>query len=189
MNPCQRFRESIFDLVDNELDILRRKELESHLKTCTSCSRFLEQIRNLRSQCRQLSPVQVSEEFHVLLRERIRREMAGKRGSFSPSISFSGRLIPAFGMMLVVICLGFWMLDQKTSFFDTSGNGIVVTQMPLAEQEDFEGEVQYVIDDYRNPVSISRNSEADGAPVAYTDSVLRGLEQDYIQNRLTPVSF
>ncbi len=189
MNPCQRFKEYIFDLVDNELDILRRKELESHLKTCAACSRFLEQIRNLRSHCRQLSSLQVSEEFHVLLRERIRREMAGKRGAFSPSISFSGRLIPAFGMMIVVICLGFWMLDQKTSFFETSGNRMIVSQMPVVEQEDFEGEVQYVIDDYRNPVSISRSSGAEEAPVAKTDSIFRSLEQDYIQNHLTPVSF
>ncbi|MBN2030556.1 zf-HC2 domain-containing protein [bacterium] len=189
MNPCQRFKESIFDLVDNELDIPRRKELESHLKTCTACTRFLAQIRNLRSQCSQLSRVKVSEEFHILLRERIRREMAGKRAVFSPSISFSGRLIPAFGIMVVVICLGFWMLDQKTSFFEPSSNKMTVSQMPLIEQEDFEGEIQYVIDDYRSPVSISRSSEEGETFIAETDSVLRGLEQDYIQNRLTPVSF
>ena len=84
MNPCERFKESIFDLVDDELDILRRKELERHLKACTLCSRFLEQIRSLRSQCKQLSSVSISEEFHIPLRERIRRENAGKRKFIYP---------------------------------------------------------------------------------------------------------
>ena len=186
MNPCQRFRESIFDFVDNELDILRKNELERHLKACTQCSRFLEQIHQLRSQCKQLSPITATEEFHVLLRERIRREMAGKRGALTPSIAFSARWIPAFGMMLLLIGVGFWMLDQKTSFFGSSDNRVAVSQVPTDNRREYEGEVQYVIDDYRDIISISRIEEE---PVINPDSVLHETEQEYIQNRLTPVSF
>ncbi len=187
MNPCQRFRESIFDLVDNELDTLRKRELELHLKGCTLCSRFLEQIRQLRSQCKHLSPVAATEEFNLLLRERIRREMAGKRGALTPSIAFSARWIPAFGMMLLLMGIGFWILDQKTSFFGASGNQIAVSQIPVSNQDNYEGEMQYVIDDYRDLISASRRIEEE--PVINPDSMLHETEQEYIQNRLTPVSF
>ena len=37
MTPCERYKDYIFNLLDDELDIRRRGELENHLKSCSSC--------------------------------------------------------------------------------------------------------------------------------------------------------
>lgn len=189
MTPCQRFRQLIFDLFDGELDILRKKELNSHLKECSQCAQFLSKLRLLRSHLRGLTPVRTSDSFHLLLRERIRREIAGKRRITVPSFSLPTRWIPAFGLVLLVIIIGSWIMVRRTSLFKPSGSEMRVTQSSRLRGEDFHGHVDYVIDDFPNRVSVSRVDNERGTRFIDRDSLILPDTLEGVRPRVTPVSF
>ena len=189
MNPCHRFRESMFDFFDGELDALRKKDLERHLQECSRCARFLDQILLLRSHLKTLTPVKTSDSFLVLLRERIRREVAGKRRTGVVSVSFARRWIPAFSLGILVLIMGFWVLDQKTSFFDSIDSNRRITSSALPEDGNFDGQVQYVIDDFPNRISVSRIDGKKEAKLANEDSLILERNLEEVRARLTPVSF
>lgn len=189
MTPCQRFKQVIFDLFDGELDILHRKSVERHLKECPRCTSFSNQIRVLRSHLKRLTRVRASEGFEVLLRERIRREIAGRGRSTVLSISFNGRLILATGFSLLLIVMGFWMLDQKTSFFNSLSPETEAVRYSLSREEDTESQVQYVIDDYPSYFSTSGTESERGSELAGKDSLLRQANMEAVRARVTPVSF
>ncbi len=175
-------------MVDN-LDVLRRKDVERHLKTCSQCARFLDQIRLLRLRLKNLTPVKTSDSFQVLLRERIRREMAGKRRTAASSTSFTKRWIPAFGFVVLVLIAGIWMIDQKTSFFDSGDNEGGIARSTTPGEESFDGQVQYVINDFPSRISVSRTEDAEGAESVVEDSLIRQNDWEDVRARLTPVSF
>ena len=79
MTPCQRYTQKLFDYIDNDTDIITRKEISKHLESCPSCCQFVEQIKQLRSRLKALPKVQISGDFQAVLRERIRHELAGKK--------------------------------------------------------------------------------------------------------------
>ena len=87
MTPCERFRRNIFDLVDGELDVHQKHELEKHLKSCSCCALFFSQCRQLRKRLQNLPRLAASETFHLLLRERIRRDSQENGELRHPSLS------------------------------------------------------------------------------------------------------
>ena len=186
MAPCERFRKYIFDLVDGELDVHQKHDLEKHLKSCSSCSLFLNQCRHLRKQIRNLPRLAASEAFHLLLRERIRRELAGKRrAAASIFISTSKRWIPAIGVALLLLTVGFLLRDQRQLMFQSPQNHVAVTNKSPALREE---NVQYVIDEYPGGVSLSRDDSRSGHTEA-RDSLLHQPESRRVRPNLTPVSF
>jgi len=57
--PCQRYAQSIQDLVDGTLGSIRTAELEHHLETCASCQAFaadMQRIRDLAGSLDRLAP-------------------------------------------------------------------------------------------------------------------------------------
>jgi anti-sigma factor RsiW len=57
--PCQRYAQSIQDLVDGTLGSIRTAELEQHLETCASCQAFaadMQRIRDLAGSLDRLAP-------------------------------------------------------------------------------------------------------------------------------------
>jgi len=57
--PCQRYAQSIQDLVDGTLGSIRTAELEQHLETCASCQAFaadMQRIRDLAGSLGRLAP-------------------------------------------------------------------------------------------------------------------------------------
>jgi hypothetical protein len=57
--PCQRYAQSIQDLVDGTLGSIRTAELEQHLETCASCQAFaadMQRIRDLAASLDRLAP-------------------------------------------------------------------------------------------------------------------------------------
>lgn len=189
MIPCQRFRQMIFDLFDGELDILRKKELNSHLKECSECDQFLSKLRLLQSHLRRLTQLKTSEGFHLLLRERIRREIAGKRRITIRSFSPPTRWIPAFGLIVLVIIVGSWLVVQRTSLFRPSGSEMRVSQSSRLRGEDFDGHVDYVIDDFPYRISVSRVDDERGTGFIDRDSLILPDTLERVQSRVTPVSF
>ncbi len=188
MKPCQRFKESIFQLFDETLDIRGRKELEHHLKTCAPCSRFLDRMRSLRSHLRALPPIEVSENFHILVRERIRRDMARTGGRHS-TVSISRRLIPVFGLTVLLVMVSIWTLDRRSIPVNTLGNPIGEYRSASPHNRGFDGQIQYVIDEYPNTISVSRQDIGRIPRRTPGDSVLLNENVDRLRNRLTPVSF
>jgi hypothetical protein len=190
MKPCQRFKESIMQHFDENLDTVGRKELEHHLKVCTSCNRYMNQIRLLRSHLRELTPIEASENFHILLRERIRRDLA-RSGRRHVKPLFTRRLIPAFGLTVVLVTVGIWFLDQRSIPIGTPGTSDSLSeyQPDSSLRSRFDGQIQYVIDDYPNPISVSRQDDARVPKLATEDSVLLKENRERYRSRMTPVSF
>ena len=186
MTPCERFRKNIFDLVDGELDVHQKHELEKHLKSCSCCALFFSQCRQLRKRLQNLPRLAASETFHLLLRERIRRELAGKRRT-APSIFItrSKQWIPAVGVALLLITVGFLLRDQRSIILQSPQNRIAIS----GESTGFKKEnVQYVIDEYPGGVSISRDDSRSEHTEA-RDSLLLQQDSHRVRPNLTPVSF
>src|SRR4030042_4142907 len=110
MTSCERYKQYILDCMDDELDILHRKDLESHLKVCEPCSLLANRCRSLKKRLKDLPQVKASDEFPILLRGRIRRELAKKRTYRPNFFFFPNRWIPAVGMAVVLLVAGVWMV-------------------------------------------------------------------------------
>jgi hypothetical protein len=189
MIPCQRFRKKLFNFIDDELDILQKKVVEQHLKECSHCREFLNQIHSLRSRIQNLTHIQTSENFNVLLRERIRREMAGKREFVPRTPGFSLRWIPAAGVVIVMIVTGFWMIDQKTTVFDKAI--VVEATKPSSDSgfPQFNGQIDYVSDDYPAPSSVSVSRDDRQLSSSSVDTIRLPQQNNDVQAFLTPVDF
>lgn len=189
MNPCQRFKKIVFDFIDGEMDILQQKFFKQHMKDCPQCQRILNQVRLIRSRMQNFSQIQTSENFHILLRERIRREMVGKRDMFPSSTGFSFKWIPAVALFVVMVISGFWMIDRKTS--NLRHSFIAESKESPTSMPDFKfnGQIDYIEDDY--PVSSSLSvSRSDGPPVhAFSDTISVPQSSEGVQAFLTPVDF
>ena len=189
MKHCQRFRDSLLEFFDDELDVQKKKEVEQHLKVCPHCMHFLNQLRRLRSHLRGLPTIKTSENFHILVRERIRRDLARQRGAKQSSTLIVKRFVPAFGLTVLVALVGFLVLDHKDSLVEPTtgrGGGISVS---TRSDDDFNGPIQYVIDDFPSRISVSRRDGDRESRVVDEDSVYRVERSDELRTRPTPVSF
>ena len=188
MVPCQKFRKNLFKFIDGDLDILQKKLVEQHLKECPGCNGFLTQIRSMRSRIRNIPNIQTSENFHILLRERIRREMAGKREFFPHTTGFSLRWIPAAGLVIVLIVSGFWMIDKKTTVLNKT---IIAeaTESSSVFGSQFKGQIDYVIEDYPAPSSVSISRDDRKPSSAAADTIYLPQQNNGVQAYLTPVDF
>ena len=186
MKPCQRFKESLFLFFDDELDILRKKELQQHLSECPHCTLFLDRMRRMRSHLRELPSIKISDNFHILVRERIRRDLARQNRRRQSSVITVRRLVPAFGIAVLVIAIGYWVLDRGVSPDGSPSNGMRAVNQP---SERFEGEIQYVIDDIPSRISVSRQDGESRFPYIGSDSLESMDRADEIRVRPTPVSF
>jgi anti-sigma factor RsiW len=190
MPPCKKFRKSLFKFIDDELDVLQKKLVEQHLKECLNCKGFLNQIRSMQSRIKNLSNIQASENFHILLRERIRREMAGKREFVPRTYGFSLRWIPAAGLVVLMVISGFWMIDKKTTVLNKSIIAEATKPSPVSSSgSQFNGQVDYVIDDYPAPSSVSISRDDRKPSSAAVDTVYLPQENNGVQAFLTPVDF
>lgn len=189
MNPCQSFKDLIMKHFDGELDIHRKKDLEKHLDDCCHCSETIHQLRALRSEIRNLTPVECSEDFHVLLRERIRRDLARKRKETRSTVFITRRLIPAIGAVAVVALMSVWLLDDDPSALRPAGNLTELNQPGSPSGESFDGPVEYVIDEYPSRLSVSRDDRAENARDTDRDSLRQTRPAEDVRGRMTPVSF
>ena len=188
MKHCQRFRDSLLEFFDDELDVLEKKEVEQHLKVCPHCMYFLNQLRRLRSHLRGLPTIKTSENFHILVRDRIRRDLARQRRAKQSSNIIVRRWVPAFGLTVLVAVVGFLVLDHKDSLVDSkTGRGGV--SVSTRSDEDFNGPIQYVIDDIPSRISVSRRDGDIVSRVMDEDSVYQVERSEELRTRPTPVSF
>jgi len=106
MLSCDKFASLITDYLDGHLSPEKRVTFEEHLFACRNCSLTFQRVKILKARLRQLTPVQTSPAFEIVLRSRLRREL--------DSLTFWDRIleyfpwggrIPAFAFSLLLLFL------------------------------------------------------------------------------------
>lgn len=104
MTPCERFKEKIFSLIDGELEGAAKNEVRRHLEKCPECARLYHGLYSLKHRLHEMKTVNAPDSFQVILRERIRRELANKQGfGMHPPASSSGWIT---GIAVASVILG-----------------------------------------------------------------------------------
>ena len=179
MTPCERFKDKIFDLIDQELEGSVRNQVLQHIRECNLCKQFYQNLSSLKNELRQMKPVKAPDSFQVMLHERIRREMAHKS---SPERSrYSGRRWTAVFLVaaaIVVVVLVFRPFSNKTA------SNPVAVQASLDEYERLN--VRYVIDDLDEELNIPKSASAVASRI---DSLLGEESESLISQMAQPVRF
>lgn len=195
MTPCQRHKKQLQSYLDNELAAIEKKEFETHLDGCVECGDHVRRLKRLRQSLKSLTPVPCDSNFEILLRERIRREMAGKikrRPVIIPAIRWSFAAVA-----VLAISLGSIKLFNASS--KSGANAMMAQESAGAQSEIPPGltnssdQIQYVMDNFpENPNEdvIAGRSENDGrAGDEFSDSTGMVQHYDEIKNNIRTVSF
>ena len=187
MGSCERFKENILDFIDNELSSARKKELRHHVESCHDCDCLMEQMRILRTELKSLPRIHASENFNVILRDCIRREEAGKRPLISSSFVGSRWMAPAAGFAAVAIAVGIWAFSPRGGGGPASPTPTVRSSATGSSR--FQGQIQYVSEEYPDRVSVSRTDVPDAVQNLSRDTLhYREPARDF-SSRMTTVSF
>jgi hypothetical protein len=179
MTPCERFKDKIFDLIDQELDGSVREEVLQHIKECPLCEQFYRNLSSLKQGLSQMKPVKAPDSFQIVLRDRIRREMAHKP---SPERPHRRALLWA-AVFTVAAAVVITFLVFRPFSNPTVPNPVNI-QALLDEHETLN--VRYVIDDLDQEMSIPQSASA---AVSRIDSLLSEESETLISQLAQPVRF
>ena len=188
MTDCQRYQQFILTYIDDDLDILQRKDLEQHLEACDHCAHCLRQLQQLRVRLKSLKPVQTSETFQIVLRECIRRQGPGRRNVLRPSRPLVWRLVPVAGVALVLVLTSIYIIVQRSPSSRSGESPTVLTRVS-SQAEQGDSQIQYILEDYPDRISVSRDDSERSASRAEYDSLLQRSRSDELYKRMTTVSF
>ncbi len=159
MDPCKCYSKKVYDFIDGELKGKEKNHFEKHMEACSACSNCVRQLAALRRKLSSLPEIKTSESFHLLLRERIRRELIKKQqyGSFDGVIK---RFVPVFGALAIVVT-AFWLLNGQ---FTAEPSGSDMTAMSgINPSLPLDDNVLYVID------GLTDTSQPQEQPVSEVD--------------------
>jgi anti-sigma factor RsiW len=179
MTPCERFKDKIFDLIDQELDGPMREQVLQHIKECSLCEQFYHNLSSLKQGLSQMKPVKAPDSFQIVLRDRIRREMAHKSSPKRPQRRF---LLWA-AVFTVAAAAVITFLVYRPFTHSTASNPLNI-QTLLNEQET--PNVRYVIDDLDQEMHIPRSASA---AVSRIDSLLGEESENLVSQLAQPVRF
>jgi len=186
LNQCREYQKLIYDFYDDIISEDDKIRLNNHFKVCEDCLAFSNRVKKMKQILNELPRPGVSENFNILLRERLRRELARQK---QPSIK-TKFLVPAFATGLLFIVIG-WLSINDINLFN-SGKNIASTEKLIQEQKKITNgsNVQYVIDQYGvEESSAANNSKIKNLDKNLSDSLKSLKNTDQIRVRLTPVSF
>lgn len=190
MAPCQRFAQAISDYADNELDQDSKERLEAHLNQCPGCAKYLRRLQVLKSTLRALSPVQPSQDFVPVLRDRLRKFQTAqpkpKKMVFSPG----QRLVPALGLGALSILVALLVVDQTPE--SDSGNRDMAVQEKNALPE--RGETSILPEHETGNETAEFQSgfvahAAESDTLSASDSTSNIQEFDEVRSRIRTVSY
>jgi len=185
MTPCDRKHDDIFEFEDGELDVSRKKEVKRHLDECCDCKKLLHRIRAQRAALKRCASLKTQDTFFLLLQERIRRDLAGKRTPEYRPFFGPRRWVPASAFALVLVAAAGWILTRKTA--EIAAPVAITASAPAVRKTP--ARVHYVIDDYEAPgAAVSAKSDT-LVQMAAADTASRVADFDALRGRLTPVSF
>ena len=182
MVPCEKYKDDLLKMVDDELEQDAKKEIDKHLDECPNCNGFVKELLRLRTYLKSLSPIQTSEGFQYLLRERIRREMSGKR---IKQKQWSTYWVPAFAAGVMLIVSGYVFMNRNSDVTSVPQNTLSqqsTLRQPVPDQVDYVlGTEQQVAQQNEEKANINEQ--------VASDSLIREQNLRRIQARITPVSF
>ncbi|MBN2103377.1 zf-HC2 domain-containing protein [bacterium] len=185
MIPCERFKDKIFNFLDGELEDDVKEEVQQHLQSCAVCAEFYHRIHSLKQELHNMKPVKAPASFQIVLRERIRHELAHKRGFGVSSPSPTRLWIPAIVMASLILIVSFFIYRQFSHPYlpdITAEAGLTITD------EGDVSRIQYVIDDLDSyPPSVQYPSNS--SPIAVVDSLFDTESFTPIQDLYQPVRF
>jgi anti-sigma factor RsiW len=191
MTPCDRKHQDILDFEDGELDASRKSEVKRHLDECCDCKKLLSRIRAQRVALKRCASLKTRDTFFVLLQERIRRDLAGKRAPDYRAVFGPRRWVPASAFALVLVVATGWILTRKTGEVPVPAQPRITAAAPASRKAP--ARVHYVIDDYPASGGAASASASAGSDtlvrMAAADTVTRVKDFDALRGRLTPVSF
>ncbi|MBU4488272.1 MAG: von Willebrand factor type A domain-containing protein [Candidatus Omnitrophica bacterium] len=117
MNKC-RFQKELSSYIDNQLPEQDRRNLEEHIKTCSSCTQELKQLRLVQDAVRKWQAPEPGAFFEHAVKE----EIAGgarERGATEMKTKTMTRWIPV-GVLTSILLVAFAGLLLKSGYFNTA---------------------------------------------------------------------
>ncbi|OVE78915.1 hypothetical protein BVY01_04050 [bacterium I07] len=196
MNPCERYKQYIMANLDGELDRSSLGELEKHLQNCPGCEALIKRVKALKGVLHDLPPVGASEDFQVILRNRIRRQMASQmrrpsRMRSMRTVPAYVRFAPAFGLGALMIVTALWWVNRGKDIPVTAPAGgsqsVAGVQESIPENEP----VQYVSEEIPTTLSVSRDERQPRSldNTVNIDSLIMPANRQTAKPILVPVSF
>lgn len=107
---CEQFEPLIGELVDGTLDGGPRHTLETHLATCPTCARLVEELLVVRRAARNLSPLTPPPQAQA----RVAAAIARERGTAEAPASWRRVVLPlaAAAVLVLAVAAGIWLLRQ-----------------------------------------------------------------------------
>jgi len=184
MANCYYFKKLINQLIDDEISPSEKTELDSHLSTCSECSTYLIKLKKMSKMFTRLPEVKTSEDFYVLLRARIRRELNRSGKKFYHSTSYPKHLYQ-FGFSTAAVILFLLLINPFNVIRKDSETQVTRSQKT---GDEYNGQIQYVIDGYPTSVSLSRDDTIDSL-IQHNDSLYQFDKNNAISSHVTPVNF
>jgi anti-sigma factor RsiW len=185
MTPCQRLKQNLFNLLDADVEHQEKKRLEGHIQSCPDCSDFYMKLKRQKAFLKGLRPIRTRDHFIILLRDRIRRDLAGK-----PASTGWFSLKWAVGFAAAALAAAALFRFSGHAFLKNGPSASSAVEQPAlsASVRPVPDSKQFVLDDF-NASSRRRSAQPKRAAApddtAQTDS--SGFEE--LRSRLTPVSF
>jgi hypothetical protein len=103
MDSCQRFKETVSDYIEGELDHQNQSLMEQHLRDCLGCKKNISQLKSLIQNLRELPRITVSPDFETILRARISMESSLARRRRERGLPIGQSKLPAYAFAAVVL--------------------------------------------------------------------------------------
>ncbi len=113
MSNCDKFKENFSSYIEGELTPDTRSQLESHLSVCPQCKEAVYRFRLIQNSLQQLPQIKTSPDFENSLHHRLQYP-SNHHGAWFPIRNFDWK-IPAFGTVLVLIFVGYFMMTSPES--------------------------------------------------------------------------
>jgi anti-sigma factor RsiW len=188
MTPCQRLKQNLFDLLDADVENHRKEQLEGHIQACPHCSDFYRRLKRQKEFLKGLKPIRTEDHFIILLKDRIRREMAGKRAASRPAAWFSWKWAAGFASIVLVAAAAFMFSNERLLKNRGQAAASVKPAAPPSSSRTASKPDQFVINDFKaspRPASAAPKKAVVTADTVKPDSGAF----DELKARLAPVSF
>ena len=155
----------IFKQLDREISAKEEALLRDHLEQCRNCEEAAVSLQEMKSKLATLPAIAAGEDFHIILRDKIRKSRVRYRSGSALPVLPRWTLIPAAGAAVALI--GFLSVPYLRSGGERPLNleDAVVAEYMNDTQA---GEVHYVIEDNPESIMLSR----DDTGTMRTDSTL-----------------
>jgi len=181
------------EYVDGILDEERKNDFILHLNECQGCADYVAQMQTLRKTLREMPEIETSDSFHLLLRERIRREMSHQKRRMSFAWTLSHQIVPATALVAVVVLGSVWIIKDRAPFTGSTSETPMALQTeahdaPRLDPSRYKN-VRYVLDEYNPAVSLDRKDVPVPIQNSTRDSLSSRQRKARVQPRATQVSF